>query len=285
MVKPVVRPGVYVGWLRHRRTAPVSHAFTYPLFMVLLDIDRIPELMSASRVTSHNRWNWASFHDADHVGDPAWPLRERLALDASAHGLRLPDGPIYLLTHLRYLGYGFNPVSFFYCYDRSGALRLVLAEVNNTFGGRHHYWLEPGVSAMVPAGLTVAPGADTTIFRSGASKRFYVSPFMPPDMQYGFAFTPPGARLVAHMTVAQASAGAGAHAFDATLSLERRPWHARELRRALLRHPAMTLSVMAGIHWQALRLWLKGLPLVPRPTPDGVVPDYAASDSGRLASR
>lgn len=270
MVTTDVRPGVYTGWLRHRRRAPVTHAFTYPLFMVLLDIDRLPEQMAVSRLTAYNRWAWASFHEADHFGDPTLPLRTRLELDAAAHGVSLPDGPIYLLTHLRYLGHCFNPVSFFYCYDADGVLRRVLAEVNNTFGGRHNYWLDPS-----------ARDAERRAFRAEADKAFYVSPFMAPDMHYDFAFSVPGARLTAHMDLTRLGTDDTPHAFDATLSLERRPWSAAEVRRALWQYPMMTATVVAGIHWQALRLWLKGLPLVPRPTPDGVLPDHAAPQTGR----
>ena len=195
-----VRSGVYSGWLRHRRTLPVSHSFTYPLFMVLLDIDHIADLMAASPFTSYNGWNWASFHDRDHLGESSRPLRQRLAQDAAQQGLSLPDGPIFLLTHLRYLGYCFNPVSFFYCYDSAGALRLVLAEVNNTFGGSHRYWLEPQESSSASgADLSEAWISGSRVFRATSSKAFYVSPFMPADMRYDFAFTEPGDRLVAHM--------------------------------------------------------------------------------------
>jgi hypothetical protein len=248
----VIDSGLFVGTLRHRRFMPVPHAFTYPLFMALLDIDRVPELMRVSRVTSYNRWSWASFDDRDHLGDPARPLRERLAVDAARHGIDLPAGPIFLLTHLRYLGYCFNPVSFFYCFDGAQRLRVVLAEVSNTIGGSHNYWLRPD-----PASRT---------FRSAAAKSLYVSPFMPVDLDYAFAFTPPAGHLVAHMNTSRA----GSVCFDATLSLERRPWNAVEIRRALFRHPAMTAHVMAGIHWQALKLWWKGVPLVRRVTGDGV---------------
>jgi DUF1365 family protein len=240
----VIDSGLFVGTLRHRRFTPVAHAFTYPLFMVLLDIDRVPELMNRSRLTSHNRWNWASFDDRDHFGDPSRPLRERLVIDAARHGLEVPAGPIFLLTHLRYLGYCFNPVSFFYCCDRDGQLRVVLAEVNNTFGGSHNYWLRPD-----PASRT---------FRAAAGKALYVSPFMPVDLEYAFDFTPPTDRLVAHMETSHA----GSVGFDATLSLERRPWTAGEIRRVLARYPAMTARVMAGIHWEALKLWWKGVPVV-----------------------
>ncbi len=244
--------GLFIGTLRHRRFSPVPHTFTYPLFMALLDIDRLRDLMRVSWMTGYNRWNWASFDDRDHLGDPSRGLRERLAVDAAAHGIDLPDGRIFLLTHLRYLGYGFNPVSFFYCFDAVDRLRVVLAEVHNTFGGSHHYWLRPD-----PASRT---------FRSAAAKSLYVSPFMTVDVDYAFAFTTPAERLVAHMKTTRADAVC----FDATLSLERRPWNVREIRRALLRYPAMTAQVMAGIHWQALMLWWKGVPPVPRITRDGV---------------
>ena len=265
----MIESGVFVGTLRHRRFAPVVHAFTYPLFMALLDIDRVPELMAASRFTSYNRWNWASFDDRDHLGEPTRPIRERLDIDAARHEIDLPDGPIFLLTHLRYLGYCFNPVSFFYCFDGSGVLQAVLAEVSNTFGGSHNYWLRTD-----PASRT---------FRAAAAKSLYVSPFMPADLDYAFAFTPPAGRLVAHMETAKA----GSVCFDATLSLERRPWNGREIRRALLRYPAMTASVLAGIHWQAMKLWWKGVPVVPRATTDGVGERaaYAATKTEQLMER
>jgi uncharacterized protein len=248
----VIDSGLFVGTLRHRRFAPVAHTFTYPLFMALLDVDRVPELMNRSRLTSYNRGNWASFDDRDHFGDPGRPLRERLAADAARHGIALPTGRIFLLTQLRYLGYGFNPVSFFYVFDRAAHLRFVLAEVNNTFGGRHNYWLTPD-----PASRT---------FRATAAKSLYVSPFMPVDLEYTFALTLPADHLVAHMKSAQA----GSVGFDATLSLERRPWNAAEVRRLLVRYPAMTASVIAAIHWEALKLWWKGVPVVRRVTANGV---------------
>jgi DUF1365 family protein len=264
----VIESGVFVGTIRHRRFAPVAHAFTYPLFMVLLDIDRVPQLMAQSRLTSHNRWNWASFDDRDHLGDSSRPLRERLIADATRHGIELPVGPIFLLTHLRYLGYCFNPVSFFYCFDDAERLQLVLAEVNNTVGGTHNYWLRP--SSTSPT------------FRSTATKAFYVSPFMPIELDYGFALTLPAERVVTHMK----AVSAGSLCFDATLSLERRPWNATEVRRALVRYPAMTANVTAGIHWQALKFWWKGVPAVRR-IADDAIGQWAAGEvahSGRSES-
>ena len=161
------------------------------------------------------------------------------------------DGRIFLLTHLRYLGYGFNPVSFFYCFDRAEQLQVVLAEVSNTFGGTHNYWLRPEpVSRM---------------FRAAATKSLYVSPFMPAALEYTFVFTPPAGRLVAHMETSEA----GSVGFDATLSLERRPWNATEIRRVLVRHPAMTASVTSS---RTSR---------PRPTSHGSTPTRRCCRCGR----
>lgn len=242
----MIDSGLFVGTLRHRRFTPVPHAFTYPVFMPLLDIDRLPELMKVSRLTGCNRWNWATFDDRDHLGDPARPLRERLVAEADRHGIDLPHGPIFLLTNLRYLGYCFNPVSFFYFFDRAGGLRLSVAEVNNTFGGSRTYWLRPDSGSRG--------------FRSVAAKSLEVSPFLPMDLEYRFALTPPAERLVAHI----GAIDAGSLALDATLSLVRRPWNAKEIRRQLARQPAATAQVMARIHWQALKLWWKGVPLAGR---------------------
>jgi uncharacterized protein len=256
-----LEPAVFTGTLRHRRLSPVPHEFAAPLFMVLLDIDRLPELLRVSRFTSYNRWNWASYQERDHFGDPLRALRDRLAADAARHGLDLPDGPIFLLTHLRYLGYCFNPVSFFYCFDQRGTLDLVMAEVNNTFGGSHNYWLRPNPMA----GGAPRSNRGSPMFRATAAKSLYVSPFMDADLDYHFAFTAPSDRVVAHM---RALAGDRPR-FEATLSLDRRAWSAAEIRRALVRHPWMTAAVMGRIHWEALRLWWKGVPVVPRPTRDG----------------
>lgn len=249
----MIAPGLFVGTLRHRRFAPVPHAFTYRTFMALLDVDRVPALMGASRLTGYGRAAWASFHESDHLGDPRLPLRARVAVEADRAGVRLPEGPIYLLTHLRYLGYCFNPVSFFYVFDADGRLRHVLAEVRNTFGGSHAYWLRNEAPAR-------------SAFHARAAKSLYVSPFLPVDLDYAFTLTPPRDQLVAHIEALRG----GAPVFDATLSLERRPWSAREIRRQLVRQPAATMAVTAAIHWQALRLWWKGVPVVRRRTADGV---------------
>jgi len=245
-----MQSGLYVGKLRHRRFSPRAHEFTYPVFMAFLDVDCLPELMGVSPLSSYNRWNWTSYCERDHFGEPARSLRQRLSEDGARHGITLPDGPIFLLTHLRYLGYVFNPVSFFYFYDCSGKLALLMAEVNNTFGESHNYWLTPANERESAAAK-----------RYTTSKKMHVSPFMGMNLDYDWIFTPPGDRLVAHMnTIAD-----GKPFFDATLQLEHRQWERRELHRVLAAYPFMTLRVIGAIHWEALKLWLKQVPVFTHP--------------------
>jgi DUF1365 family protein len=202
--------------------------------------------MKISRFSSYNRWNWTSYNERDHFGDRKKPLRERLKEDAAREGVRVPDGKIFLLTHLRYLGYVFNPVSFYYCYNAAGELEMMLSEVNNTFGETHNYWLNERSEL-----------ANAAAKRYRTSKEMHVSPFQGMGLVYDWIFTEPGEQLVAHMnTLAN-----GKPNFDATLQLERRPWEAKELLKALVGYPLMTVKVIAAIHWQALRLWMKRVPV------------------------
>jgi uncharacterized protein len=257
--------GLYTGTLRHRRFRPREHEFTYKLFMAWLDIDRIPELMGKSPWTSYNRFNWASFEERDHFGDPRLPLRERVAQDARTHGVPLPEGPIFLLTHLRYLGYCFNPISFYFCYDRSGHLDTILAEVNSTFRESRNYWLWRKNRQFSADPLE--PDSSATVLRYRCPKTMHVSPFMDMNLDYEFVLTEPGEKLVAHMnTIGRGPAFEFFRpSFDATLALEHEPLTKRTLGLALLRHPWMTAKVIGAIHWEALCLFLKRLPVYTHP--------------------
>lgn len=242
--------GIYSGTLRHRRFSPVHHEFTYGLFMAFLDIDRLPELMKVSPLAGYNRRNWVSYHERDHFGDPAKPLRERMSRDAQQRGIVLPEGRIFLLTHLRYFGYNFNPVSFFYCYDREDRLQMIMAEVNNTFGETQNYWLTPEVEHQA---------GDNKKYRF--LKTFHVSPFMKMGSEYEWTFTPPGERLITQSI----SHELGQAIFDSTLKLERRDWSQGELHRALIRFPWVTAKVIISIHWQAVKLLFKRVPVIAHP--------------------
>ncbi len=246
----MIESSIYIGTLRHRRMSPKRHEFTYPLFLVFLDVDRIPELMRVSPITSYNRASIVSYRETDHFGDPSLGLRERILRDASDHGIPAPQGKIFLLTHLRYFGYNFNPVSFFYCYNPHGDFTSVLAEVNNTFAETHNYWLTPECEIAARSSK-----------RYQFSKSFHVSPFMSMRQSYDWTFTAPGDRLTVQCMNFQHET----LIFDSTLKLDRREWCARELHRAVTRYPFLTLKTIAAIHWQALRLVMKGTPVVPHP--------------------
>jgi uncharacterized protein len=246
----MIASGIYTGTLRHRRFRPRSHIFTYPLFLAFLDIDRLPELMSISPLASYNRCNVISYLEADHFGDSALPLRERLRLDPRRPSVGLgPREPVFLLTHLRTFGYNFNPVSFYYHYS-GGEFRSVMAEVNNTFGETENYWLNQDLEVSASMAR-----------RYRFNKSFHVSPFMPLNQIYDWTFSAPGEDLVVECM----SFENGDLVFDSTLKLRRREWTRHELHRAIAEFPLMTMRVIAGIHWQALRLALKGVPGVAHP--------------------
>jgi DUF1365 family protein len=241
---------IYRGTVRHRRTAPVGHEFTYRMFMMYLDLDELPRLFDRRWLWSARRPAVAWFRRADYLGDPSVPLDQAVRdLVEQRTGAR-PAGPIRLLTHLRYFGYRQNPVSFYYCFDARGEhVEAIVAEITNTPWGERHAYVIP------------APAGGAT-HRLRTRKAFHVSPFMPMDLGYDWRFTAPGGRLGVHMRNLQGTD----KIFDATLVLRRVPITRASLASALMRHPWMTASVVAGIYWQALRLWLKGAPFHSHPT-------------------
>lgn len=239
---------LYEGSVRHRRHAPVPHAFTRGLFMVYLDLAELPQVFRGRWLWSSSRPALAWFRRADHLGDPAVPLDVAIRDLVAARTGRRPDGPIRLLTHLRYLGYVFNPVSLYYCFSADGThVRAVVADVSNTpWGERHQYVLDAPEDGRL---------------RWQLRKAFHVSPFMPMDLEYDWRFSAPADGLSVHM----ANTRQGVPIFDATLMLRRRPITSSSLARVLLRHPAMTLAVVLGIYREAYRLWRKHVPFHPHP--------------------
>jgi DUF1365 family protein len=243
---------LYEGTLRHRRLTAPSRDFEYSLFMAYLDLGELESVFRGRWLWSTRHPNLAWFRRADHYGDPDLPLDEAIRqLVAERSGAR-PAGPIRLLTHLRYLGYCFNPVSFYYCFGPDGrTVETLVAEVNNTpWGERHMY--------VLPESGNLGVGEHR---RYTFRKAFHVSPFLGMDMDYGWRFGKPAERLWVHMENRQS----GARVFEATLSLARRPITAAELARTLALRPAMTLKVVAAIYSEALLLWLRRAAFHPHP--------------------
>lgn len=249
---PGFASAIYEGRVRHRRHAPRAHAFAYRMAQLYLDLDEVDAVFRERWLWSVDRPNLARFRRADFLGDPAQPLADAVrdrVLDACGER---PDGPVRLLAHLRYAGHNFNPVSFYYCHAVDGVLHSIVAEITNTPWKERHAYVLP-VTAATRRGRALHWAFD---------KRFHVSPFLPMARQYNWSFTPPGEDLHVHMDVCDGER----REFDASLDLARRPLDGANLARVLWRYPLMTAQVVAGIHWQALCLWLKRTPVHDHPS-------------------
>lgn len=250
---------LYTGRVRHRRHSPSAHVFAYRLFMLYVDLDELDQAFRGRWLWSTQRPALAWWRRADFLGDANTPLRTAVADLVERETGKRPAGPIRMLTHLRYFGYSFNPVTFYYCFNEGGeALETIVAEITNTpWKERHAYVLgEPD-------------HADRTGRRRYRFvKRFHVSPFIGMDVSYDWRLTPPGEKLAVHMAVI----GAEHRMFDATLRLDRHPLSAARLAGALLIYPFMTLRIIGAIYWQALRLWSKGTPFIAHPKHPSVNP-------------
>ncbi|HEX4873225.1 MAG TPA: DUF1365 domain-containing protein [Nevskiaceae bacterium] len=249
--EPERAPGaLYLARVMHRRRVAPLYRFVYRLFYLLLDIDRLADLDRGLRLLSVNRFNLLAFHEADH-GDGRQPLRAWAEQVLAGHGVHLEGGRIRLLCLPRLLGFAFNPISLWYCEHADGRLRAVIAEVRNTFGEKHCYVLASG-GAVLPYEQAV-----------DKDKRFHVSPFFDRVGRYRFTLSEPGERL----RVVIHEDREGLPILDASLAAERRRLTDGTLLRQVLAMPGMTLKVVLGIHWEALKIWLRGARYHPKPKP------------------
>ena len=234
---------LYIGTVTHRRQDRHAYRFIYKVFSLLLDLDELPRLPKKLRLFSHNRFNLFSVSDRDHGprdGTPLKPWAEQYLL---LQGIELEGGRIRLLCFPRLLGYVFNPLSVWYCQHRDGSLRAVICEVRNTFGEMHHY-------------LLTAPDKGPMDWRAEyrVPKIFHVSPFIAPDMEYRFHLQEPDKWLRFYIDERQGEA----QIFKACISAIRAPLSDARLLGMALALPLMPFKVMAAIHWQAIKLWLRG---------------------------
>lgn len=275
---------IYTGNIRHRRYVPNGHAFTYPLFMLYIDLDELPTLFSTKWFCSLERFNLVSFKRKDYFAPEEPDLKQavvdRVTEDFISNGQAAPAiTHVRVLMHARYLNVVFNPVVFYYCYDDQQNLLAILAEITNTpWAERHDYVLPVGVTTDEMNYRTA--GQDKHIF--SFAKKFHVSPFNPMNMDYRWVFGLPEESLVVHMenTMEALANGMGSSAnsmdddrdsgsvvekhFDATLTLERKSFE-EEISKTLIQYPVMTVKVVLGIYWQAFRLWVKRNPFYDHP--------------------
>ena len=262
---PVAAASLYPGTVMHQRMRPKPHRFGYRVFNLLIDIDRLREAGRQSRLFSVNRFNAVSFHERDHHDGEHASLRAYVDDLLVGAGLEAPAARILLACYPRIFGQVFNPLAVYYAYDAVDRLVAAIYEVRNTFGDRHTY-----VCKVEPGELTAAG------LRQERDKRFHVSPFMDMAMRYRFRMLPPGETLTWRILETD---GVGPM-LAATYSGRRRDLTTANVARCLLRVPMQTWKIVGGIHFEALRFWLKGARYHPRPDPPGAVSYSDSPDNG-----
>jgi DUF1365 family protein len=238
-----VRSRLYAGELRHRRTDRRAYAFTYGVFYCCIDLDELDDIDRQIRLFSYNRRNALSLLDRDHIGAPGEGIRDSVYAHLERAGVDLTDASVALLTNARIVGYVFNPVSFYLVRGGDGSLRHVVAEVHNTHGERHVYDLPRRC-------------AKGNTYRSSVDKAFYVSPFIDMDARYEFAFDVIDGRFDIRINEFRGDE----LFFQAQLRVAPSPFTNANVARMLVRYPLMTLKTIGLIHWQGLKLWLRGEP-------------------------
>ncbi|MDM0074986.1 DUF1365 family protein [Variovorax sp. J2P1-59] len=241
---------LYAGSVMHQRSGPTRHRLRYRMFSLLIDLDELPQLGQRLRLFSVNRFNLFSLHERDY-GDGCG-LRAHVERQLATAHLAV-GGPIRLLSMPRILGYAFNPLSVYFCHRPDGGLQAILYEVNNTFGERHGY--------LIPVEES---GRDAERITQRCAKQFHVSPFLAMEMGYRFRVEPPSAEREG-LQIGVTVEGPAGVALTACFDARRRALSDATLALAFFSHPLLTVKVMGAIHWEALRLWVKGAPLHRRP--------------------
>ncbi|QWG16063.1 DUF1365 domain-containing protein [Bradyrhizobium sediminis] len=241
---------LYFGDVMHARLKPMGHRFNYRVMSLLIDLDRLDDADRLSALFGVNRAALYSFHEADHGRRDGSSLRSHAQACAAGRGIDLTGGRVRLLCYPRLLGFTFNPLSVYFCYSKAGELALLIYEVRNTFGDIHAY-----VLAVEPGEINAAG------IRQSQDKLFYVSPFVEMAMRYHFRVLPPGERVKLRILETDREGPL----LSAAFSGRRRALTTLTLLRSFVALPLVTLKIVAAIHWEALRLWLKGARLMPRP--------------------
>lgn len=269
-LKEEFKSAIFKGQIRHRRFEPKSHAFTYPIFMLYMDLDELPKLIAKKWYCSYSGFNIVRFKRSDFFAPEKTNLKQAI-IDKVAESITPELGEsiksVRALMHLRYLNVVFNPVVFYYCYDAQENLVAIVSEITNTpWEERHAYVLPIGedgsdVTKALPSYSIKGKGRHQFEFQ----KAFHVSPFNPMNMDYRWVFSVPNEKLFVHMdNFIQSDEKSADKHFDATLVMNRYDFD-KNLAKTLIQYPFMTVKVITGIYWQALKLKLKGVPFYDNP--------------------
>jgi DUF1365 family protein len=239
----VLSSRLYFGHVMHQRLKPFRHGFRYRVFTLFLDLDELDSLGTACKILSHNRFNVFGIDDRDHAARDGAPIRPWVEKHARDKGIDLAGGKIFMLCFPRLFGYVFNPLTIYFCKDRDGRLAALLYEVKNTFGEQHGYL------------LTAEEGAAGAPVQHSHDKHFYVSPFIEMKAAYHFTVKEPGGKL---SVMIRQKDDVGDDVLLATWTGRKAPLSTRYLLLALVLFPFQAFHVMLAIHWQALKIWLKG---------------------------
>jgi DUF1365 family protein len=241
---------LYFGDVMHARLKPMGHRFSYRVMSLLIDLDHLDAADRQSRLFGVNRAALYSFRESDHGDRDGSSLRAYAQRCAAQYDIDLTGGRVELLCYPRLLGYTFSPLSTYFCRRADGELALIIYEVRNTFGDIHSYVMPIKSGELTEAGI-----------RQEQDKLFYVSPFIDMPMRYYFRVSPPGQSVKLRILETDSEGPILA----ATFNGQRRALTSGALLRSFFGLPLMTFKIMAAIHWEALRLWIKGARLVPRP--------------------